>query len=84
MSALLQNPLESLSISTAFTGAGVYLVYYSGEFEPYRLVSGTDIPIYVGKAIPRGSRRGSAALQQIEHTKDSFNAPRICETVRNC
>jgi hypothetical protein len=70
VSALLQNPLQSLPISTAFTGAGVYLVYYAGDFEPYRTISGTDIPIYVGKAIPRGGRRGRAALRQIEHSND--------------
>jgi hypothetical protein len=70
VSALLRNPLESLPVSPAFTGAGVYLLYYSGQFEPYQPICGTEVPIYVGRAIPRGGRRGTSALRQIEHTID--------------
>jgi hypothetical protein len=46
-----------------FMGAGIYAIYYHGEFEAYsRLVDafqhGYDLPIYVGKAVPAGGRRG--------------------------
>lgn len=35
-----------------FYGAGVYAIYYTGDFEPYRHLSGADHPIYIGKADP--------------------------------
>lgn len=39
-------------------GAGIYVIYYSGLFGPYAPISGSDVPIYVGKAIPKGGRKG--------------------------
>ena len=39
-------------------GPGIYALYYAGPFDPYRPVSIADRPIYVGKAVPPGSRRG--------------------------
>lgn len=36
----------------SFYGAGVYAIYYRGGFKPYAPLSGTDHPIYVGKADP--------------------------------
>jgi hypothetical protein len=39
-------------------GAGVYAIYYSGSFAPYEIVASTSTPIYVGKAIPKGGRKG--------------------------
>ncbi len=47
-----------------FEGAGIYALYYRGDFKAYELLavqnqeSGT-VPIYVGKAIPKGGRKGS-------------------------
>lgn len=40
-------------------GAGIYAIYYTGGHEAYRPISqGCRIPIYVGKATPRGGRKG--------------------------
>ncbi len=39
-------------------GPGIYALFYTGQFDAYRPISGTDAPIYVGKAVPPGSRRG--------------------------
>jgi hypothetical protein len=45
-------------------GAGIYVIYYSGGFEPYSPIRANaatedfDRPIYVGKAIPKGGRKG--------------------------
>ncbi|MEU7527398.1 Eco29kI family restriction endonuclease [Saccharothrix sp. NPDC042600] len=36
-----------------FQGAGLVVLYYTGSFEPYSAVSGTDVPLYIGAA---GSR----------------------------
>ncbi len=51
-----------------FDGAGVYAIYYTGDFHPYGLVSAENKddkfkwPIYVGKAIPKGGRKGGLGL----------------------
>lgn len=61
---LMQNdpvPLEGLA---RFTGAGVYAIYYTGNFPAYDLVRQQNaneawgLPIYVGKAVPKGGRQG--------------------------
>jgi len=46
------------------TGAGVYVIYYTGNFAPYRPLREANrseafaLPIYIGKAIPKGGRKG--------------------------
>ncbi len=61
------SPLEALTQSK-FEGAGVYAIYYAGDFAaytPYRNDSENNIfdkPIYVGKAIPKGGRKGGLGL----------------------
>ncbi len=35
-----------------FYGAGVYAIYYKGDFGPYAMLKGKEHPIYVGKADP--------------------------------
>lgn len=66
--ALLQRPIQSLPPSKVFTGAGIYAIYYAGDFKAYRPISGKNrdidgaVPIYVGKAIPAGARRGGVGL----------------------
>jgi hypothetical protein len=39
-------------------GPGIYALFYTGPFAPYRPISGGNTPIYVGKAVPPGSRKG--------------------------
>lgn len=85
--ALLEKPALPLADVESFRGAGVYAIYYHGSFEAYnplaKLNSGkSDYPIYVGKAIPKGGRKGAsvdASLDSmslsgrlIEH-RDSIN-----------
>jgi len=47
-----------------FAGAGLYLLYYTGSFEAYGKISEPNQkgrlkqPIYVGKAVPKGTRKG--------------------------
>jgi hypothetical protein len=38
----------------------VYAIYYRGPFRQYAPISGTKTPIYVGKAVPKGGRKGGA------------------------
>lgn len=44
----------------SFEGAGVYALYYSGNFKHYRGLSTS--PIYVGKAVPTGWRTARSIL----------------------
>lgn len=60
---LLGRPGMELSEVDVIIGAGVYVIYYSGPFPGYAPIAGaTDgvnaKPIYVGKAIPKGGRKG--------------------------
>jgi Eco29kI restriction endonuclease len=65
--ALLERGAVALGQLPAFKGAGVYAIYYAGAFAAYeqmaRFNRGVDpkAPIYVGKAIPQGARKGGEA-----------------------
>jgi hypothetical protein len=50
-----------LPLEDNFTGAGVYALFYRGSFHPYRSIRSLDAkwPIYVGKAVPPGARKGA-------------------------
>jgi len=62
--ALLARPLETLPIKDMFDGAGIYAIYYLGDFPAYRPIAERNgngdptWPIYVGKAEPKGARKG--------------------------
>ncbi len=55
--ALLDRSPEPL-VPDPFPGPGVYAIYYRGGLG-YAPASQEDAPIYVGKAVPPGSRTGS-------------------------
>ncbi len=62
--ALLTKEAYPLGNVPVFEGAGIYAIYYTGDFEAYRPVSRLNEdgkflwPIYVGKAVPAGARVG--------------------------
>jgi len=66
-SELLDRDAVPLGELGNLTGAGVYVIYYSGVFAAYAPVSQANQggaftkPIYVGKAIPKGGRKGGLA-----------------------
>lgn len=39
-------------------GSGVYAIWYDGTEKMYEMIVGTDVPIYVGRAEPKGGRTG--------------------------
>ena len=39
-------------------GPGIYALFYTGSLEAYEPISDGESPIYVGKAVPPGSRKG--------------------------
>ncbi len=59
--ALLVSPATPLAEVMPFEGAGIYTIYYHGPFEPYSAISNAEgaTPIYVGKAVPSGARKGA-------------------------
>ncbi|MFY1697553.1 Eco29kI family restriction endonuclease [Solwaraspora sp. WMMA2101] len=82
--ALLARETVPLGAIPPFVGAGVYAIYYTGPHELYRPISDTacHTPIYVGKAVPAGSRKGivdarsrTAALwDRLEEHRESIAA----------
>lgn len=65
--ALLHQEVVNLPPSP-FIGAGIYALYYTGNFPLYGEVAKRNIdnqyqwPIYVGKAVPAGARKGGFGL----------------------
>lgn len=61
---LLAQPIGPLPPRIGFNGAGIYAIYYVGDFPHYLpLVEANkddqwSRPLYVGKAIPAGGRKG--------------------------
>ena len=61
---LLTSPTELLSDMGETAGAGVYVIYYTGAFPAYASIAEAnrdgkfERPIYIGKAIPKGGRKG--------------------------
>lgn len=68
--ALLEQEASRLGDIQKFDGAGVYAIYYAGNFPLYKRISAKnknkkfDWPIYVGKAVPAGSRKGGYGLDE--------------------
>ena len=63
--ALLHQPVVPLSEIPTFIGAGIYALYYTGKFPAYEPLASANsggnfcAPIYVGRAVPKGARKGS-------------------------
>jgi len=67
--ALLVRSAEPLQLSDPFIGAGIYAIYYVGNFPLYEPIAEANrnglfnSPIYVGKAVPSGARKGGYGLE---------------------
>ena len=68
--ALLERKPVALPPPT-FRGAGIYAIYYTGCFEVYKVIAQANrqdncsIPVYVGKAVPKGARSGGQRRRTI-------------------
>ncbi|WP_016832099.1 Eco29kI family restriction endonuclease [Herbaspirillum lusitanum] len=64
--ALLTKEAHLLGNLPVFEGAGIYAIYYTGDFQAYQQISRLNsdnkflLPIYVGKAVPAGARMGGS------------------------
>ena len=62
--AMLAGKVHPLGDLAKFKGAGIYAIYYAGAFPAYSELSKRNsegkfnAPIYVGKAVPSGARKG--------------------------
>ena len=65
--AMLARPVFPLP-PAPFIGAGIYAIYYTGDFPLYSEIASRNRgdafvqPIYVGKAVPAGARKGGLGL----------------------
>ncbi len=83
---MVRGPFE-LPLDHDFSGSGVYAIFYQGSSKIYEAVRSLDSakPIYVGKAVPPGSRKGGKQLSSarplysrlMEHSKSIQNAPSL-------
>ena len=66
--AMLAREIVPLPPREEFIGAGMYAIYYIGDYPAYRPIVERNrggkfaAPIYVGKAIPAGGRKGGLGL----------------------
>jgi hypothetical protein len=65
--AIFKKEVYPLKTLPSFNGAGIYAIYYKGNFPLYKNISEKNKkdfvqPIYAGKAIPEGGRKGGLGL----------------------
>ncbi|PSO30907.1 Eco29kI family restriction endonuclease [Bradyrhizobium sp. MOS002] len=79
--ALLERKPRPLGDVPRFDGAGIYAIYYFGDFLAYAAIAAANskgeltVPIYIGKADPAGGRKGGGGL-------DSEPGEALCKRVR--
>ena len=57
---------RSLEDIEAIKGPGIYALYYHGSLSEYRPIADGTRPIYAGKAVPKGSRKGGGEVD-VDH-----------------
>jgi hypothetical protein len=83
---LVAQARHPLSAIPDFYGAGVYAIYFKGDYEHYQPLSGTDHPIYVGKADPATPSAKDAIAQEAKlsgRLKDHAKSIRKATTTLN-
>ncbi len=71
VNALLDAIPTTLPPTESFIGSGVYALYYTGSLPFYSPLASPDLhqPIYVGKAVPTGARKGSRRIDPESSTE---------------
>jgi len=69
--ALVSRPLIGFNALFPFWGSGIYAIYFTGpESHPlYGRSAGSPAPIYVGRARPKGARKGQAKAEEGNRSK---------------
>jgi hypothetical protein len=66
---VLEQRVYPLAEVPPFEGAGVYVIYYTGSYEPYKSIAQRNKgrkwnqPIYVGEAARKGGRKGGVLAE---------------------
>ena len=66
---VLEQPVVPLEGIKPFEGSGIYVIYYTGNFAPYKPISEKnrdgkwEQPIYVGEATRKGGRKGGVLAE---------------------
>jgi hypothetical protein len=73
VSKLMSQPEHKIPPRNPFEGPGVYALFYRGSFGPYQqlLALQQQSPIYVGKAVPAGARKGQ--IEEFISDRSLFN-----------
>jgi len=89
---VLEQKVYPLGDVPSFEGAGVYVIYYTGDYEPYKSIAQKNKgrkwnqPIYVGEAARKGGRKGGVLavgpagkvlLSRLKNHVDSIRGLRI-------
>lgn len=83
--AMLRQPAVPMADLRSFDGAGIYAIYYVGDFRGYEAIAERNkngrlnAPIYVGKAVPKGARKGG----DLEASPGKVLYKRLMEHVRS-
>lgn len=80
------TPVHDLPLPERFLGSGVYALYYTGENSLYAPLAQAnrlsyDVPIYVGKAVPKGWRQGRVSDSALTQSNELHS--RVNEHTRN-
>lgn len=76
--AMLARPARPLAELSPFRGAGIYSLYFAGDFPAYRRLAQRNqshnptAPIYVGKAVPQGRRKGKVSFDASSPSRALF------------
>jgi hypothetical protein len=65
--AIIEQGIIPFNALQPFIGAGIYAIYYKGNFSAYNKITMINKdnfiqPIYAGKAVPEGTRKGGLGL----------------------
>jgi|ERR1019366_2205504 hypothetical protein len=66
---VLEQRVHPLAKVPSFEGAGIYVIYYTGSYEPYQSIAQKNKnqkwkqPIYVGEAARKGGRKGGVLAE---------------------
>lgn len=66
---VLEQPVHPLGDVPSFKGAGVYIIYYTGDHHLYTAIAAKnrggkwDQPIYIGEAARKGARKGGVLAE---------------------
>ena len=77
---ILSRDAAPLGDISALLGAGVYAIYYTGDFPAYSEIAVLNRrgrfrqPIYVGKAIPKGGRKGGLTKDAAVANRSPINS----------